>query len=136
MAKRTVTGNYRVEVTGTVTLAPIDGAQKIALPVTGTVYPRRLGDFGCMSMSDTMATGDIPGGYQRRCEEIVRSLAKQQPGLTATVVCDSLDECSHCGYEWEVFTQEDAARFPDWDDPIGLPQCCEAAQAEFRAGVA
>lgn len=131
--KRIIRDNFRVTVTGTVTLPPVPGAYEIRLPVSSVVYPRPLGDFSAFFMSDSLASRDIEGDYERRCNEIVAVLSEQQPRLKAEVVCDTAELCSHCGLNWEVFTQEDAERYPDWDDPIGLPQCCDAAQAEFHA---
>jgi hypothetical protein len=129
--KRTVRSNFRVQVSGTVTLSAVPGSHEIRLPVTGEIPPRRLGDFGWMSMSDSMASRNIQADYEQRCREIVDALTEQQPRLKAEIVCDTREECSHCGLEWEEFTQADADRHPDWDDPVGMPQCCETAQDEF-----
>ncbi|MFE6866050.1 hypothetical protein ACFVFS_05800 [Kitasatospora sp. NPDC057692] len=136
MAKRIVTDNYLIKVDGRIELPPIDNARPIVLPVAAVVHPRRLGDQGWMSGPDRMFSSNIEGDYRRRCEEIARDLTAQYPGLRAVVECDTREECSHCGRVWEEFTAEDAELWPDWNEPIGLPQCCGPAQAEFRAGVA
>jgi hypothetical protein len=105
--------------------------------VTGTLHPQRLGDFGGIKMSDSFVSSDIAGDYQRRCEEMVKVLAKAYPDLKAEVVCDSREECTHCGCEWEVWTAEDAARWPeDESSVVGEPVCCEEAQTEFYAAKA
>jgi hypothetical protein len=100
------------------------------------IAPRRLGDFGGgISMSDSLASRDIQGDYERRCHEILTVLRAEQHVVSAEITCTETVTCSHCGLTWEEFTQEDAGRYPDWDDPVGLPQCCETAQQEWRAAV-
>lgn len=97
------------------------------------IAPKRLGDFGAISMSDSLASSNIPGDYERRCQEILTALRAEQHVVSAEITFTETVTCSHCGLTWEEFTQEDADRYPDWDDPVGLPQCCETAQQEWRA---
>ncbi len=132
--KRTIRDNYRVQVSGTVDLpAPI--GPRLRLDMSGVIHPQRLGDFGWVVMSDSLTGGDIQGRYEERCREIVSALAGQYPDVQAEVVCDSREECSHCGLVWEVITAEYVARWPDDGSVIGEPACCEAAQAEFHAAM-
>lgn len=106
--------------------------------VSGVIYPTRVGDLGFMQVSDSMvaSAAEAEAEYRRRCEAIAREVREQYPHLKAEVVCTTEVTCSHCGIAWEEFTAEHAAQFPDWDDPIGLPQCCDEAQAEWRAAQA
>ncbi|MFF4834044.1 hypothetical protein [Streptomyces sp. NPDC001315] len=49
---------------------------------------------------------------------------------------DTREECSHCGYAWEVLTAREAADPRNQQDEHsveGEPVCCEKAIAEFRA---
>ncbi|MFI6443785.1 hypothetical protein [Kitasatospora sp. NPDC050543] len=133
--KHTNRDNFRVQVSGTIDL-PAPVGPRLRLDMTGVIHPQRLGDFGWVSMSDSLTGDNIQGRYEERCREIVSALAGQYPGVKAEVVCDSRDECSHCGLGWEVWTAEDAARWPDESSVIGEPACCEAAQAEFYAAKA
>lgn len=131
--KHTARDNFRVKVTGTVDLpSPIGPRLRVDL-TAAVIHPQRLGDFGWVSMSDSLTGGNVQGRYEERCREIVSALAGQYPELRAEVVCDSRDECSHCGLAWEVWTAEDAERWPDDDAAVGEPVCCSAAQAEHRA---
>ena len=138
--------NFRVEFKGTVRVVdlPSGGGAFLAVAdlvtVAGSIDPRRLGDLGYVSMSDSMASNDIDGDYERRCREIVQLLREQfGSGIKAEVTWDETETCSHCGYSWEQLTAEDIAQYPDVigpDDVVGLPQCCEQAQAEWRAAQA
>lgn len=73
------------------------------------------------------ALADISNQIKRHVDGVAR----------VTVHWDTETVCSHCGYPWEVLTAEDIERYPDWaeqpGDGPGLPACCEAAQAEWRA---
>jgi hypothetical protein len=141
--KKIERSNFRVELKGTIHLDVADGpvaalASRVA--VAGSIDPRRLGDFGFMSMSDRLASRDVEGDYRRRCEDLVRWLRDMYGSqVKAEVLWDEAATCSHCGYPWEVLTAEDVARYADMlgpDETVGLPQCCTAAQAEWRAAQA
>lgn len=137
MAKATTRESFRVTVTGALDLTLPIGPQIELRVKDAIVWPQRLGDLGWASISDSMASTDIPGDYERRCQEIVQMLRRQHPNVEATVVCDSTETCSYCGGLWEVATEEDAAAYPD--DPhwaVGVPACCDNAQAEYFAAQA
>jgi len=97
------------------------------------IAPKRLGDFGAMKMSDSLASSDIQGDYERRCQEILTALRAEQHVVSAEITFTETETCSHCGCDWEVFTAECAARWPHDTTVIGEPACCEEAQAEFHA---
>jgi hypothetical protein len=136
MAKHTTRDGWRVVVTGVIDLSLPIGPRLQVRVKDAVIPPQRLGDFGWVSMSDRMASSDIEGDYRRRCDEIVQALRAQHPDLKARVEFDTTETCSHCGLGWEVMTSEMAGEYPDWDEPVGMPLCCEAAQAEHRVGVA
>lgn len=145
--KLTARDDFRVNISGQVEIKRLPyGTPALTelverIDLTGTVYPRRLGDFGSFSMSDSMLPGknrDIPAEYERRCQEIVRTLRDQYgTQVKAEVVCTTEETCSHCGYAWDEMTQEHVEKHPDWlehpRDGAGLPLCCEDAQNEWRA---
>lgn len=105
-------------------------------PIELAVLPRRLGDFGAVSMSDRLVSTDISGDYQRRCEDIATELGKLRQVDDVEVRCDETHTCSHCGLTWEVLTAEDITKFPnclqDEHSVEGEPLCCDKAIAEFR----
>lgn len=139
MAKLITRDEWRVVVTGTLDLSLPDGPRLQVRVKDAVIPPQRLGDFGWVSMSDRLASSDIEGDYQRRCEEIVRALRSQHPGVKAEVAFNTTETCSHCGLVWEEWTTESAARWPDEDYVLGEPLCCDEAQDEWRvarAGVA
>jgi hypothetical protein len=136
MAKVTTRDAFRVIVTGSIDLPAPDGVRIQLRVKDALIYPQRLGDFGWVSMSDRMASDNIEAGYERRCREIVQALRDHYPDLKAETQWDTAETCSHCGLVWEEFTAVDLARYPDWDDPVGLPQCCDKAQVEWRAAQA
>lgn len=81
MAKRTTQTNYRV-----------------------VIYPHGLGDFGSISMSDSMFCtdeADRQRQYKARCEEIARDAKRHVDDVGQIVVeHDDEDECEHCGSRW------------------------------------
>jgi len=104
-------------------------------PVTVAVLPRRLGNFGFVSMSDRLASRDVEGDYRRRCEEIVAELRNRPQVDEVTVTCTETHMCSHCGLRWEVLTAEEATDpkyRQDEHSAEGEPVCCVAGVAEFR----
>jgi hypothetical protein len=139
--------DFRVQIGGQVeikhlpygTPALTELVQRIDL--TGTVYPRPLGDFGSFSMSDSLLASrgrDITAEYENRCKEIVHTLREQYGSqVKAEIVCHTAVFCSHCASAWEEMTQDDVKKYPEWlEDPrdgAGLPLCCQAAQDEWRA---
>lgn len=56
-------------------------------------------------------------GWAREFESFVRDHRSQDP-ISLNIVRDYEDQCSHCGYGWEV-------------DSEGCPECCSAAQLEW-----
>ena len=70
------------------------------------IDPRRLGDLGFASMSDSSL---VQGGeevvqkrYQERCSEIVDAIkeAKIWEVGTINIECDTHETCSYCGDPW------------------------------------
>ncbi|MFB7671640.1 hypothetical protein ACFC26_09505 [Kitasatospora purpeofusca] len=133
MAKLITRDEWRVVVTGTLDLSVPDGPRLQVRIKDAVIPPQRLGDFGWVSMSDSRVSSDIEGDYQRRCEEIVRALRSQHPGVKAEVMSTTTETCSHCGLVWEEWTTESAARWPAEDYVFGEPLCCDKAQDEWRA---
>lgn len=146
--KKTYRDEWRVVVTlkprrpADLGLTGIDDLAEFLAPQTPTitvaVLPRRLGSlgFGALSMSDSLISRDIEGDYRRRCEEIAAELRDRPQVEEATVTCTETHMCSHCGYEWEELTAEEAAddsTNQDAHSVEGEPTCCEKAIAEFRA---
>ncbi|HEY8985694.1 MAG TPA: hypothetical protein VIU15_39750 [Streptomyces sp.] len=107
----------------------------VSSPITVAVLPRRLGNFGFVSMSDSLASRDVEGDYRRRCEEIAAELRDRPQVDEVTVTCTETHVCSYCGLRWEVLTAEEATDRKcrqDEHSVDGEPVCCEAAIAEFR----
>jgi hypothetical protein len=105
-------------------------------PITVAVLPRRLGNFGFVSMSDRLASRDVEGDYRRRCEEIAAELKALPHVAEAEVTCTETHVCSHCGLGWEEMTAEQAAdprSRIDEHSVEGEPVCCDKAITEFRA---
>lgn len=102
------------------------------------IEPRRLGDFGFVSMSDSMASRDPERDMRERCEEIAAQVKRHVDNVSdASVVCDERAECSHCGSGWETLTAAQAAtphQQLDERSVEGEPVCCDEAIAEFRTG--
>lgn len=134
--KRTERSDFRVRV-----VVVADSPALLGLPVDGqivsgrvelVVEPRRLGDFGFVRMSDTLVARDPAAAYERRAKELAEDLQRLPQVASAKVEFTETVTCSHCGYAWEEQTAETAAQYPEFDDPIGLPQCCDKAQDEWR----
>jgi len=104
-------------------------------PITVVVLPRRLGNLGFASMSDSLASRDVEGDYRRRCDELAAELRQRPQVDEVTVTCTETHTCSHCGLRWEELTADEAADPEsrlDEHSVEGEPVCCEAAIAEFR----
>jgi hypothetical protein len=104
-------------------------------PITVAVLPRRLGNFGFLSVSDSLASRDVEGDYRRRCDEIAAELRQRPQVDEVTVTCTETHTCSYCRLRWEVLTADEAADSSTNQDEHsveGEPVCCEAAIAEFR----
>lgn len=69
--------------------------------------------------------------------DIERAVKRHVDGVDGMVQrWDTREECSYCGYEWEVLSAKDAADVANCVDEHsveGEPVCCEKAIAEFRA---
>lgn len=100
-----------------------------------TVHPKRLGDFGFISMGDRMASRDIDGDYRKACESIKVGMLRHPNVIKAEVVCDEEHTCSFCGCGWDDGL--DADTLEEWRQDehsiLGEPACCEQAMNEFRA---
>ncbi|MFG3349555.1 hypothetical protein ACGF1Z_31415 [Streptomyces sp. NPDC048018] len=104
-------------------------------PLELTIVPRRLGDFGSVSIGDRLVSNDTEGDYQRRCEEMLAALLHKPHVRSGRVDCDEKHTCSHCGLRWEEMTAAEAAdSFLRFDDHSigGEPVCCRQAIDEFR----
>jgi hypothetical protein len=135
--------SFRVEFKGTVHLDVADGpfaALASRVTVAGSIDPRRLGDLGFMSMSDSMASSDCEADYRRRCEDIVQWLRDRHGAqVKAEILADETAVCTLCGLPWSELTAEDILQYAADLLPgevKGLPQCCDKAQAEWRAAQA
>ncbi|MFD3517757.1 hypothetical protein [Streptomyces sp. NPDC058657] len=105
-------------------------------PITFAVLPRRLGNFGFVSMGDRLVSNDIEGDYRRRCAEIAADLRQRPQVAEATVTCTETHTCSFCLHGWEELTAAEAASpsyQQDEHSVEGEPVCCERATDEFRA---
>src|SRR6266576_52695 len=99
------------------------------------IAPRRLGDLGFVSMSDSLVSNDIDGDYRRNCEEMLAEILRNRHIKSGRVTCTETHVCSHCDSVWEVLTAEEAADNSinqDGNRVEGEPVCCYAAIAEFR----
>lgn len=98
MSKKTTQENYRV-----------------------VIEPRRLGDFGLASVSDSMVTSgeaDRQRQYKEQCEEIAAEVKRHVDNVGwVGVVSDEVAVCEHCGWQWT----EDSADYNGG--------CCEKDQA-------
>lgn len=133
MARLTNRDNWRVAVTGTLDLT-VPGGPRIEVRVKDAVIePQPLGDFGWVKIPNSWASSDIQGDYEERCKEIVSAVRARFPGVRAETLFDVTETCSLCNLVWDVWTAEAAERWPDDDAPVGLPLCCDEAQAEWCA---
>ena len=75
-----------------------------------------------------------PAGHddmKLRLDIVAREIRRHVDGIErVTMHWETAAECSLCGRPWEVLSAEDVEQ-PG--DAPGLPVCCEAAQAEWRA---
>ncbi|MFD9047626.1 hypothetical protein [Streptomyces zaomyceticus] len=97
--------------------------------------PRRLGDFGWLSVSDCRPGRDVDAEYRARCEEMLAEFLRHEHVRSGRVECDETHVCSHCNFGWEELTAEEAADGSvnqDEHSVEGEPVCCEAAINEFR----
>jgi hypothetical protein len=105
------------------------------LPFEIEIAPRRLGDLGGVSMSDSLASLDIDGDYRKRCEEMLAELLKERHVKSGRVTCKETHVCSFCDLSWEVLTADEAADDSTNQDEHSVedePVCCDKAIAEFR----
>jgi hypothetical protein len=99
------------------------------------IHPRRLGDFGFVSMGDHLASRDIEGDYRKACAVIRTGMLRHRNVIKAEIVCDEEHTCSHCYLLWEELTATeatDALVNQDAHSIAGEPVCCEKAIDEFR----
>lgn len=68
------------------------------------IHPRSLGDFGSVSMSDSLvASGeaDRQAQYRERCHEIAADVRRHVNNVgIVSVEFDTLAVCTHCGSSW------------------------------------
>jgi hypothetical protein len=68
------------------------------------IEPRRLGDFGCLSTSDSFGGRSqerIRKEYKERCEEIVAQVTRHVDNVNRTYVeSETVAVCEYCGYAW------------------------------------
>lgn len=103
-------------------------------PIEFVIHPRRLGDLGFMSMSDSLASRDIEGDYRKACWAIKTAMLRHPNVTEARVVCDEEHTCSFCGSGWDVLDADSLVDLgQDEHSIVGEPACCEEAMDEFRA---
>jgi len=106
--KKTIKENFRVEV-----------------------FPKSLGDFGLVRISDYAVEPDEENRnqeYKAVCEDIVCQIERHVDGVGSIYVeFDTRHVCSFCGFDWDVNTDPD-----DPDFGFGEPCCCTAAQDEWK----
>lgn len=68
------------------------------------IEPKRLGDLGCVSMSDQLIEPDVKRRvqeYKKRCEDIIRQVKRHIDYIGyAQLIEESHLECEFCGYKW------------------------------------
>ena len=104
-------------------------------PIELEIHPRRLGDLGYVSMSDSLASRDIDGDYRKRCETIRDGMLQHRNVIEARIEVDETHVCSHCGCTWEELTEQeitDPLSGTDEHSIAGEPVCCGKAIEEFR----
>lgn len=81
MSKKTIYDNFRV-----------------------VVYPQRLGDLGCVSVSDSLmcdSEEDRQRQYRDRAHEIKEQIRRHVDNAgIVSVEFDTNEVCEHCGYRW------------------------------------
>lgn len=95
------------------------------------VYPRRLGDYGIVSMSDSVLhkPDEIEKEYLERCDDIAEEIKRHVDQVGGVhVEFDTTETCSHCGYPWDESPDDS-----DPDFPKGCPVCCDEAAEEWKA---
>lgn len=74
------------------------------------INPRRLGDYGSISMSDNFFTSgeeDRQKQYKERCEEIAKDVERHVDNVgSALVEFDTFYVCEHCGADWTEKTED------------------------------
>ncbi|WP_051878899.1 hypothetical protein [Streptomyces sp. NRRL B-24720] len=100
------------------------------------ITPRRLGDFGWMSVSDRMASSDPDRDIRERCEEIAAEVKRHVDNVgSVEVQSTEVHTCSHCDCVWEELSAVEAlmaSHRQDNHSTEGEPVCCDKAIDEFR----
>lgn len=96
------------------------------------IYPRSLGDLGCVRMSDSFLVPDSTERerkYKERCDDIATDV-KRHVDFAGDVVIehDTESACSFCENSWEISADDTD---PEW--PKGCPLCCQRAIDEWKA---
>lgn len=96
------------------------------------IEPRRLGDYGYVSVSDGFfgrSEERIAKDYEERCEEIIDQVKRHVDNVGwIGIECDSKEVCSHCGCNWDVLDNDSDPEYPK-----GTPLCCNRAVEEFKS---
>ena len=96
------------------------------------IEPRRLGDYGFVSVSDSFTGREpqrISKDYEERCEEIVEQVKRHVNNVGwIGIESDTEEVCSHCGNTWDVSPDDSDPNYPK-----GTPLCCNRAIEEFKA---
>lgn len=67
---------------------------------------------------------------RRACEDMKTQIQRHVDNVDGVEIeHDELHRCSFCNLEWEVYTEHDEAYLPECK--VGMPVCCQAAQAEW-----
>ncbi len=94
------------------------------------VEPKRLGDYGCVRVSDSFggkSKRQIEVGYINRCYEIVDQIKRHVDNFgSIDIQSDEEYICSYCECDWSVSEDDSDPKYPK-----GTPLCCEEARAEF-----
>lgn len=97
------------------------------------IEPRSLGNYGFVSISDSMACGGDPDRiekeYMQRCREIEDGIRRHVDDVGyVSIEFDETEVCSHCGGEMDLWPDDQ----PDDDFLPGEPCCCRKASEEWR----
>lgn len=92
------------------------------------IEPRRLGDFGSVSVGDWLIASDEADRqrqYRARCEEIAADVKRHVDNIgSVSVESDAVHCCDHCGARWT----EESDKYNGG--------CCEADEAAQMERVA
>jgi hypothetical protein len=65
------------------------------------------------------------------CDQIAKDIRRHIDGFSSvTTEYTTQNICSFCKSTWEVWTEQDEAKYPECK--AGMPVCCEEAQKEWQ----